>query len=290
MRIYISCASGDTPWCSSLSGKLKLLSGHDVWFDDQSLGSDVQRLIARQQKLLESDVVLVAVTPDSWKSEALQDEIALALIKRKRIVPMLLVFTIIDGFLLTRQWVNVENIRVSEAARKVMAALDLAILPLPPVDVVMIDDMLAVTDALSATATRLLKRINAEGDEDAVRDFRLMTVTAPQDASPLLKQCEQQGNPLLVISGILSQTPQWGLQHMEHFLLETFFNKQSLYFSAVPLIVYSGSETQKLRNRLKSRPHSYAIDKLPHVGEQSPSTKIKSAMYDCLLYLVSRDM
>jgi formylglycine-generating enzyme required for sulfatase activity len=63
------------------------------------------------------------LTPDSWTSPWCQEELRLALSTQRTILPVMLKQTSVEGFLLTRQWVNASDVDTATGVQRVLAAL-----------------------------------------------------------------------------------------------------------------------------------------------------------------------
>jgi len=129
-RIFLSHSHKDNDWCSAFVDELKRY-GVDVWYDKQSLYVGAKWLQTIETELEGRDTFLVVLTPNSWASDWVRDEIALALAQHKRIVSILHQTTQVSGFITTYQMLDVIGLSSVEAAKSVAAALGLARLQQP---------------------------------------------------------------------------------------------------------------------------------------------------------------
>ncbi len=124
-RIFLSHSHKDNDWCSVFVEELKRY-GVDVWYDKQGLYVGAKWRETIEAELAGCDIFLVVLTPDSWSSAWVQDELTLAMSHQKRVVGVLHQRTQIGGFITTRQMLDVVGLSGVEAARSVAAALGLA--------------------------------------------------------------------------------------------------------------------------------------------------------------------
>lgn len=124
-RIFLSHSHQDNEWCSAFVDELKRY-GVDIWFDKQSLYVGAKWLQTIETELEGRDTFLVVLSPASWSSSWVRDEIGLALAQHKRIVSVLHQPTQISGFITMYQMLNVIGLSSIEAARLVATALELA--------------------------------------------------------------------------------------------------------------------------------------------------------------------
>lgn len=122
-RIFISHSHQDDVWCQELVTNLQALNC-DVWIDQQGLPGGVVWISTIERELNSRDIFLLIVTPESWTSEWVQEELRLALAKRKHILPLLLKPTPVDGFILNRQWIEVGAAGPEKAAKLVITTLE----------------------------------------------------------------------------------------------------------------------------------------------------------------------
>jgi hypothetical protein len=125
LRIFLSHSHQDNDWCSAFVEELTQY-GADVWYDQQSLyvGAKWRQII--EIELEGRDIFLLVLTPHSWASDWVQDELTLAMNHQKRIVSILHQPMEVKGFITTRQMLQVVGLSSAEAARLVAAALGLA--------------------------------------------------------------------------------------------------------------------------------------------------------------------
>ncbi|HEU5369254.1 MAG TPA: toll/interleukin-1 receptor domain-containing protein [Ktedonobacterales bacterium] len=125
LRIFLSHSHKDNNWCSVFVEELKRC-GADVWYDKQGLYVGAKWRETIETELTGRDIFLIVLTPDSWASSWVQDEITLAMSHQKRVVGVLHQSAQISGFITTRQMLDVIGLSGVEAARSVAAALGLA--------------------------------------------------------------------------------------------------------------------------------------------------------------------
>jgi hypothetical protein len=124
-RIFLSHSHMDNAWCEQLVQHLHR-TGLDVWFDKQGLygGDDWVQMIERE---LESrDIYLFVITPDSWSSDWVRKELALAFARHKRVIGIIHKPTDITGFLMTYQLLDATTLTTLEAAHLVLQSMNLA--------------------------------------------------------------------------------------------------------------------------------------------------------------------
>lgn len=124
-RIFLSHSHQDNDWCSAFVEELKRY-GLDIWFDKQSLYVGAKWLQTIEIELEGRDTFLVVLTPASWSSSWVRDELVLALAQHKRIVSVLHQPTQVSGFITNYQMLNVIGLNSIEAAQAVAAALGLS--------------------------------------------------------------------------------------------------------------------------------------------------------------------
>jgi toxoflavin biosynthesis protein ToxD len=120
--IFISHSSQDNEWCRPFVTALQA-KGFDVWYDEQGLTGGSAWVTSLQREAQSRDVFVLVVTPESLASQWCQEEIQLALATRRNILPVLHKPTKVDGFLLTRQWIDATGAAPEVAAERVTAAL-----------------------------------------------------------------------------------------------------------------------------------------------------------------------
>ena len=121
-RIFVSHSTQDNPWCRPFVETLKA-NGFDVWYDEQGLSGGVAWVDTLQREVQERDVLVVVLSPDSWASQWVQEEVQLAIATRRTILPVMYKATQVGGFLLTRQWVDAVDLEPAAAAQRVTGAL-----------------------------------------------------------------------------------------------------------------------------------------------------------------------
>lgn len=123
LSIFVSHSHQDNEWCRQLVAALKAV-GYDVWYDETGLRGGAAWVATIQREVQARDVFLPVVTPEAWVSKWVQDELQLAIATRRRIVPVLLRDSPVDGFLLTTQWVKVIGEAPQTAARPIILAIE----------------------------------------------------------------------------------------------------------------------------------------------------------------------
>lgn len=129
--IFVSHSSQDNEWCRPFVAALKQ-QGFDVWYDEQGLTGGSAWVVALQREAQTRDVFVLVVTPDSLASQWCQEEIQLALATRRVILPILHKPAPVEGFLLTRQWIDATGATPEVAAERAAAALLHGALPVEP--------------------------------------------------------------------------------------------------------------------------------------------------------------
>ncbi|HEY7833445.1 MAG TPA: SUMF1/EgtB/PvdO family nonheme iron enzyme [Ktedonobacterales bacterium] len=121
-RVFLSHSTQDNPWCRVLVDALKAAQ-YDVWYDEQGLTGGAEWVATLQREVQSRDVFIVVITPEAWASPWVQEEVRLALATRRTILPVMLKPSSVEGFLLTRQWVDVSGVDAPTGAQRVLAAL-----------------------------------------------------------------------------------------------------------------------------------------------------------------------
>lgn len=121
-RLFLSHSTEDNAWCRVLVEALKAAQ-YDVWYDEQGLTGGAEWVATLQREVQSRDLFVVVITPAAWASPWVQEEVRLALATRRTILPVMLKPSSIEGFLLTRQWVDVANLDPATGAQRVLAAL-----------------------------------------------------------------------------------------------------------------------------------------------------------------------
>ncbi|MBA3826772.1 MAG: TIR domain-containing protein, partial [Ktedonobacterales bacterium] len=122
-RLFVSHSTLDNAWCRPMVNALTAL-GYDVWFDEQQLQGGMNWVQNIAQSLQQHDIVIVIMTPASWASAWVQEEINLAIATQKPIIPVRLKPTDVSGFLLTRQWIDAVDQESVPIARKIVGLLN----------------------------------------------------------------------------------------------------------------------------------------------------------------------
>lgn len=121
--IFVSHSHTDLEFCRAFVSGLKS-AGCDVWYDEKGLSAGAAWVETIEHEIETRDLFVVILTPDAWGSYWVQEEIRLALTRRRRIIPVLLKPTEASGFILNRQWVNVVGMDASAAAQHFLSAYD----------------------------------------------------------------------------------------------------------------------------------------------------------------------
>lgn len=116
--IFVSHSHLDNDWCRPFYETLRA-SGLNVWYDEKGLAAGAAFVKVIQDELQARDIFLLALTPNAWASEWVQEEIQLALATRRRIIVVEHLPTQVNGFLLTRQWVKIAGLDAQAAAQQV---------------------------------------------------------------------------------------------------------------------------------------------------------------------------
>lgn len=123
VSIFVSHSHQDDEWCRPMVAALKAV-GYDVWYDETGLAGGDAWVATIQREVQTRDVFLLVLTPEAWASPWVQDELNLAIATRRRILPVLLRNTQVDGFILTTQWVTVVGEEPQVAARAIIKAIE----------------------------------------------------------------------------------------------------------------------------------------------------------------------
>ncbi len=117
--IFVSHSHQDNEWCRDFVATLTA-AGWDVWYDEKGLHGGAAWLTVIQQELAARPTFMLILTPDAWASDWVQRELQLAMLERKRIIPVLHKDTPqVSGFLKLIQWINVIGLPAPIAAAKV---------------------------------------------------------------------------------------------------------------------------------------------------------------------------
>ena len=123
--IFLSHSHKDNAWYEQLVAALQR-AGFDVWFDKNGLYVGAQWVKALEEELQRRDVFLLVISPDSWSSEWVQEELSLALGQRKQILGIIYKETQLTGFITNRQLLRAVGQEAECAARQIAAALGVA--------------------------------------------------------------------------------------------------------------------------------------------------------------------
>lgn len=104
-----SHSHSDNEFCREFVETLRK-QGVDVWYDEQGLSAGAAWVARIQQELESREVFVLIATPAAWASEWVQEELQLAFIQRRQIIPVLHQPTQMSGMILTRQWVDAVNL------------------------------------------------------------------------------------------------------------------------------------------------------------------------------------
>ncbi len=129
-RIFLSHSHKDNAWCDEFVNELSKYDV-DIWYDRQSLDAGARWVRTIGEELANRDLFLIILTPDSWKSEWVREELDLAFAAKKPIIALILKQTQPDGFILLRQMINIVGKDISEAATIIAQNLKLTIIKEP---------------------------------------------------------------------------------------------------------------------------------------------------------------
>lgn len=121
-RIFVSHSTQDNLWCRPFVETLKS-NGFDVWYDEQGLRGGAAWVETLQREVQGRDVLVLVLSPDSWASQWVQEEVQLAIATRRTILPVMHKATNVEGFLLTRQWIDAVELDPVTAAQRATGAL-----------------------------------------------------------------------------------------------------------------------------------------------------------------------
>src|SRR5579863_9359181 len=85
LSIFVAHSHNDDNWCAALKRTLEE-AGHDVWADHSNISLGASWAKSIERGITERDVFLLALTPEAWAGAFIQQEIALAMHLRKRIL------------------------------------------------------------------------------------------------------------------------------------------------------------------------------------------------------------
>lgn len=98
LRVFVSHSHKDAAWCDPFVDALASY-GIDIWYDRQSLRAGAQWVRTIEDELSTCDVFLVVLTPESWASDWVREELALAFASKKRIIGIMQMPTQVSGFI-----------------------------------------------------------------------------------------------------------------------------------------------------------------------------------------------
>jgi TIR domain len=123
VRVFVSHSIQDLGWCSAFVATLEH-SGIDAWYDQAGLSAGMQWVQTIQDELQQRDIFLLIVTPRSWQSKWVQQELALALVHHKQIIGVIHEATPqLSGFILIYQLLDVVGQSPQQAAQRVAEAV-----------------------------------------------------------------------------------------------------------------------------------------------------------------------
>lgn len=122
-RVFVSHSHSDNEWCRAFVAALQV-AGWSVWYDERELSAGAEWVKTIQRELQARDVFLLVLTPASWTSEWVQEELNLAFLTHRQVVPVLHQDTPgVGGFLLGRQWVRVVGLSGADAAQHLVHSI-----------------------------------------------------------------------------------------------------------------------------------------------------------------------
>ncbi len=128
--IFWSRSSVDIDWCQCFADTINRL-GCDVWVDSQ-INAGGTWITDLERQIISREVFMVIITPESWNSPWVQKEYELALRltlsnNKRRLVPVILRETKLDGFIQTYQFLDVQMKSCTVAGQHVVSQLRLPI-------------------------------------------------------------------------------------------------------------------------------------------------------------------
>ncbi len=106
-RIFVSHSHYNSEWCLCFVATLQQ-RGYDVWYDEKGMSAGAAWVEVLERELVAREIFLIVLTPEAWDAHWVQEELQLALVKRRHIIPVLHQPTPkADGFILSRQWIDV---------------------------------------------------------------------------------------------------------------------------------------------------------------------------------------
>lgn len=122
-KVFVSHGSTDAQWCAAFVQTLKG-AGIDAWYDGNGLYAGVRWVQTIERELESREVFVLIITPRSWASNWVRNELALALTHHKQIIGVIHEDTPnLSGFILIYQLLNVVGQGAAEAAQLVAEAL-----------------------------------------------------------------------------------------------------------------------------------------------------------------------
>ncbi len=122
-RVFVSHSHQDNDWCREFVAALQA-AGWDVWYDEKGLSGGATWVATIQRELQAREIFLLILTPEAWVSHWVQEELNLAFVTRRTVVPVLHQETPdVSGFLLGRQWIRVVGLPGAAAAQWVIAEI-----------------------------------------------------------------------------------------------------------------------------------------------------------------------
>lgn len=128
LRAFVSHSHLDASWCDAFVNHL-VTYGVDIWYDRQGLYAGAEWVRTIEEELTRRDLFLVVLTPESWASRWVREELALALAANKRIVGVVMKDTQVSGFIVGRQMINVVGKDSEAAALTVAESLGISVQP-----------------------------------------------------------------------------------------------------------------------------------------------------------------
>lgn len=126
LQIFVSHSHKDNVWCDKFVEGLNEYNV-DIWYDKQGLKAGARWVKTIEQELESRDIFIVVITPNSWQSEWVQDELSIALSQHKRIIGIMIEDTKVGGFLATRQILSLIGRDVSNAVTLIVSELGLTL-------------------------------------------------------------------------------------------------------------------------------------------------------------------
>lgn len=122
MRVFLSHSHLDNDWCNRFYEELAQ-DDFDIWYDREGLYAGDEWVKTLERELQDRDIYLIILSPDSWASRWVQNELSLALSQHKQIVGVLYKPTEVSGFITNYQLLDVTYREPEEAAQTVAATL-----------------------------------------------------------------------------------------------------------------------------------------------------------------------